>query len=306
MSEKWQLVNELHKGVRTNFKRRRVVIKGIHDLWTSDLAEMIPYSKVNRRFKYILVVVNCFTKFAFAEPLLNKTASEVSAAFERIINRAGYTPRHLWTDQGTEYTNKTFQALLRKHDISFYFTFQTTKASMAERFLRTLKLRLWKQFTMRGSYKWIDILQSTIDDYNHTKHRTIGMAPSNVGKIHEKRLLATVFKVIPGDGKKKTLLPGTLCRINIKKGTWEKKYQINWSTEVFRVRLAQNTIPTTYLLEDLDGKDIDGCFYREELSPTSVPNTYLVEKVLKKKGNQYYVKWMGFPKPQWINKNQIV
>lgn len=306
MQEKEQLVNELHRGVRSNFKRRRVVIKGINDLWTSDLAEMIPYAKFNSGYKYILVVMNCFTKFAYAEPLLTKTGKDVASAFEVILKRAGSAPKNLWTDQGKEYTARSFQNLLKKYAINFYFTYQTTKASLAERLLRTLKLRLWKQFSMRGTYRWVGILQSTITNYNGTKHRTIGMRPDEVKKTHEKKLLKTVYKVTPSDGRKKTLPLGTLVRINKKKGIFDKKYLMNWSTEVFKIRMVQLTVPPTYLLQDMDGENILGSFYREEISPTSVPNTYLVEKVLRKRGSQYYVKWLGFSKPQWIKKDQIL
>lgn len=101
---KKQVVNEIHRPARINFQRRRVIIKSLYDLFQADLVEMIPYSSFNKGYKYILVVINCFSKFVFALPLKSKTAQEVTVAMEKILKQQ--TPVNLQTDGGREFFNK--------------------------------------------------------------------------------------------------------------------------------------------------------------------------------------------------------
>ena len=99
MEIKRTVVNELHKPARKNFKRRRTIVKGLHDLFQADLVEMIPYSKVNKSFKYILVVINAFSKFAWAKPLKTKNGRDVTKAMRSILVTIK-PPKNLQTDQG--------------------------------------------------------------------------------------------------------------------------------------------------------------------------------------------------------------
>ncbi|KAJ8914825.1 hypothetical protein NQ315_014837 [Exocentrus adspersus] len=114
-TEKIQLVNELHKPARKNYPRRRTIIKGLDDLWQSDLAEMSNYAKDNRQYKYILVVIDCFSKFLWTRPIKNKTGQEVTQANEDILFHTNKrVPTNLQTDQGTQYYNRTFNNLMKK------------------------------------------------------------------------------------------------------------------------------------------------------------------------------------------------
>jgi len=90
------------------------------------------------------------------------------------------------------------------------------------------------------------------------------------------------------------------------KHLFEKGYTPNYTTEVFRVKKGKLSNPRTYLLEDMDGKPIEGRFYEQELLKTSYPNVYLLEKVIQKKGNKYLVKYVGFEKNFWINKKDLL
>ncbi|KAL4123320.1 hypothetical protein QTP88_015517 [Uroleucon formosanum] len=166
---------ELHKPARKNYIRRRVNVYGKNDLWQADLVEMMPYSKQNKGHKYILCVIDCFTKFAWAIPLKSKTAKEVSSAMSKILLRR--TPKLLQLDNGKEFYNSTFDALMEKHNIHKYSTYSTMKACIVERFNRTLKEKMFREFTARGSPEWLSILPSLINEYNNSKHRTIGMTP---------------------------------------------------------------------------------------------------------------------------------
>ena len=166
---------ELHKPARKNYTRRRVNVYGKNDLWQADLVEMIPYSKNNKGYKYILCVIDCFTKFAWATPLKSKSAKEVSNAMSKIMLKRA--PKLLQLDNGKEFYNTTFDALMEKHSIHKYSTFSTTKACIIERFNRTLKEKMFREFTAQGSHEWVSISPSLINEYNNSKHRTIGMTP---------------------------------------------------------------------------------------------------------------------------------
>lgn len=302
-----QIIDEIHKPARKTFQRRRVVLKGLNDLWQADLAEMIPYAKTNNNYKYILVVIDCFSKYVQCEPLKNKTGDETTKAMEKIIKRYGKNPKNLQTDDGKEFFNSSFKKLMNAYRINHYSTFSVKKASIVERVIRTLKEIMWKHFSKIGKYKWIDDLQKMIASYNNTFHRTIKMKPNEVNESNEKKLLNTVYsniKIV----KKAKFKVGDYVRISKQKSLFDKGYLPNWSTELFIISTVRLTNPRTYILTDIDGTPIKGGFYEQELQKTAYPDIYLVEKVLRTKNKKMYVKWLGLPasKNSWIDKKDLV
>jgi Integrase core domain len=306
--EKIQLVNELHRPARRNYKRRRTIIKGMDDLWQSDLCQLDQYAKYNKNFKFILVVIDCFSKFVWCRPIKSKSGDDVARAFEDILKSQSRKPHNLQTDQGREYFNVHFQKLMKKYNINHYNTYSRMKAAIAERVIRSLKERLFKYFSLNGIYKWIDVLPTITQHYNNRKHRTTGMKPSSVNKKNEQQILKesyTHIKMATGARKFKI---GDLVRISKAKHVFEKGYVPNWTTELFKVVTVKLTNPITYLLEDLHGDPIKGCFYTDELQKAQNPDVYLVEKVIRKKGNKVYVKWLGFDSSHnsWIEKSNAL
>lgn len=304
--EKRKVVNELHTQARKNFKRRRVITKGIDDLWQADLVEMGNYSKANKGYRFMLTVIDTFSKYAWGEALKSKNASDVYRAFETIL-KAGRIPKNLQTDDGKEFFNKEFSKLMRKYSINHYSTYSVLKASIVERFNRTLKGMMWKEFSYNGNYQWINVYKDLIKQYNRRPHRTIHMAPVQVNSTNEKALLKSAYNHIK-IFKKPNLRVGTYVRISKYKHQFEKGYTPNWTTEIFKIKSIRITNPTTYLLEDYEGNPIQGCFYREELLPTKYSNIYLIERIIKSKGDKVYVKWLGFSNQHnsWIDKKYIL
>lgn len=303
-----QIVNELHKPARKNFIRRCVKIKGIDDLWQADLVEMIPYAKENAGFKYLLTVIDTFSKFAWVQPLKKKTSQMIIDALNNIFNQSKRIPRNLQTDMGTEFYNKHFKQLMKLKNINHYSTFSSIKACIVERFNRTLKEQMWRQFSLQGSYKWVNILKNLVHDYNHRKHRTIKLAPVDVTKKNEKQLLKRVYTQTPKIIHQTKFRVGDFVRVSKFKTVFDKGYTPNWTTEIFKVIKINQKFPVTYLLEDYQGNPVAGRFYEQELQKTNHPNTYLVEKILKKKKSKAYVKWLGFPSSHntWINEKDIL
>lgn len=310
MQGKKQVVDELHHPARRNFNRRRTQMRGIHDTLQADLVEMIPYAKENGGNVYILTVINIFSKKAYAYPLKSKTGQEVERALESILNSIGHTIKHIHTDRGKEFYNSTVLAMLKHRHIHLYSTFSTMKAAIVERFNRTLKNRMWKEFSFRGTYKWIDILPKLIDEYNNTRHRTIRMRPNDVNERNEQQLLNSVYRYTANiDAKQNTKFKvGDSVRLSKYKHVFEKGYTPNWTTEVFKIkRVRSTTNPITYILEDYKGEEIEGTVYAEEMLLVKYPDIYLVEKILRRKGDKVYVKWLGFGNEfnQWIDAQDV-
>lgn len=308
---KLQVVNELHRGARKNFPRRSYSMRGINDTFQADLIEMIPYADQNRGYRYILVVIDVFSKRAWAKEMKNKTGEECTRAMTSIFNNnPNNIPRNLHTDEGKEFYNQHFQRLMQKHGINHYNTYSKMKASIIERFNRTILNKLWRQFSLQGSHKWLAHLQPLIDEYNATVHRTIKMQPIEVNKQNEKRLLRTVYKQnrTLDLNKRNKFKVNDYVRISKFKTIFEKGYTPNWSTEIFQIAKVLQTEPTTYHLRDLNESPIKGCFYEHELQKTENHEIYLVEKIIKRKGDKILVKWLGFDDSQssWINANDFV
>lgn len=302
-SKKVTIAEELHRPARRNFTRRHVDIRGLDETWQADLVDMTKYAHVNKGFKYLLTVIDIFSKYAWAIPTKSKSGPDVTSAMKLVL-KEGRTPKKLHVDQGKEFYNKDFEALMKQYGIKMYSTFSNVKASICERFNRTLKTKMWKMFSVQGTYKWIDIVDELVMEYNSTKHRTIKMKPKDVTVKNEKYLLRHIYGKFEANRTQKIKFKvGDNVRISKYKTVFEKGYTPNWTTEIFKISKVQNTNPVTYILEDGQNEPIEGAFYQEELAKVKYPDVYLVEKVIKRKGNKEYVKWLGFDSSynSWID-----
>ncbi|GFQ80614.1 uncharacterized transposon-derived protein F54H12.3 [Trichonephila clavata] len=166
----------LHKGVRYKFLRRATLSYGINELWQCDLVDLKHLGKHNNGFRYLLTVIDVFSKYARVSALKMKTADAVKKAFENLFQQA--KPKNIQTDKGSEFYNSQLKSLFQRHSINHYSAEGDHKASVVERFNRTLKNKMFRVFTYRNSYKYVDILHLLVKSYNDTEHRSIGMAPS--------------------------------------------------------------------------------------------------------------------------------
>lgn len=266
-----QLVQELHSPARRNFPRRRVIIKSLYDLFETDLIDMSKFSRQNKGTKFLLVVINTFSKFCWVRPLKSKSANDVVQAMDDILKSTSNLPANLHSDRGKEYFNSKFKHLMNKYNINHYSRQSIVKASMAERLNRTLKMKIWKHFTSTGKYKYIDVLQNLVDQYNSSVHRTTGLIPKLVTHADEKYLLKHVYNRI-GVKTKPRFKKGDIVRISKFKHLFEKGYTANWSSELFKIVKVDPAWPVTYKLEDFAGEPILGNFYEPELLKTKLKN----------------------------------
>ena len=180
-----QDVYTLHKPVRRRFPRRKTYSLGIDYLWHADLVDVAHLSEQNDCHRYLLAVIDVFSKYAWIIPLKRKDAKRVSDAFDEIF-AGGCKPVKLQTDKGKEFVNAPLQKKLKDEGVQFYVSQnEDINAIVAERFNRTLKTKMWKHCTHRDILRYIDILTDMIASYNDTRHRTIGSAPSSVNSTNE-------------------------------------------------------------------------------------------------------------------------
>ena len=165
----------LHKPVKYKFPRRKIIVGGIGHQWQADLVDVSRISKYNKGIKFLLTCIDVFSRKAWVVPLKDKTGSTLVAAFQSIPDPL---PMRLQTDKGTEFINRKVQTWLKENGTDFFTTEnEDIKASMVERFNRTLKSKLWRYFTKNNTLTFLDVLHAVVNTYNHTPHRSIGMAP---------------------------------------------------------------------------------------------------------------------------------
>lgn len=309
--KKWlekQPTYTLHKPARRKYTRNKVLVSGIDEQWQADLVDLQSLSKHNEGFKYLLTCIDIFSKFAWSIPLKSKTSKHVLEAFQKILD-SGRKPYYLQTDAGKEFENKHFQSFLKSNFINFFTTNSELKASVVERFNRTLKEKMWRYFTMSNTYKYIDILDALMANYNHSHHRTIGTFPANVSHKNENEILNKAFR-IDSDSVDFKFNIGDKVRVSKVKKPFEKGYWPNWSEEYFIIESRFARTPTVYTLKDQMGEKLQGVFYETELQKIdpSTNDLHVVEKVIKtrKRGKKtdYLVHWRGYPSKfdSWVSK----
>lgn len=306
--KKEKVVEELHKPARRNYTRRKVIVRDIDETWQADLVDLKMYSKENRGYTFLLTVIDNVSKYAWALPLKQKTAVCLKKALSKIFED-GRVPKNVQVDRGSEFYNKDVKELLTSHKIHMYSSYSNLKASIIERFNRTIKYWMWKKFTLNGNHKWLDLLDTLILQYNNRKHRTIGMKPVDVNHKNLKTVLDRIrsqkyYKNIKDKPKFKV---NDVVRISKLKHIFEKGYTPNWGTEIFWITKVFPSEPYTYYLKDYKNEDIAGAFYEEELQKCRYPDVYLIEKIIKKQGDKLFVKWLGFDDShnQWISKDDL-
>ncbi len=296
-----QQAYSLHKPARKNFKRNKTITSSIDKQWQADLCDMQAISRSNDGFKYILTVIDIFSKYAWGIPVKTKSSGDMVDAFTILFNKSKpRTPQRLQTDAGKEFINKEVQSLLKNRNIHFFFSGSEKKAAVVERFNRTLKSRIWTYLTAKESNLYIDVLDKIVNAYNHSYHRTIGMRPVDVEKKMEPDLFLRMYGDQVRKRTKSALKPGDKVRISKVKGHFEKGYMPNWSQEEFHVTSEGHPGKKhVYKLRDKGEEELTGTLYKEELQPIK-KNQYLIEKVLRKRKNpkgdtELLVKWKGWP-----------
>lgn len=308
---------QLHKPSRRRFPRRPTIVHGIDHLWQVDLSDVSSIKEYNDDYRFLLFVIDVFTKFAWVRPLKDKTAATLTQTVKDILQTSERRPLYIMSDKGSEFVNRSFKTMLKNFDIHFYTSQnEETKASVVERLQRTFKNKMFKYFTDRGTLRYADVLQELTKSYNETHHRSIGMAPVDVNWQTDdevRRRLAKKWKTPPP--KEPTGIDvGDSVRIAIARAPFRKGYLPTWTEEIFTVAEKKKTRPITYRLKDYGGDLLEGTFYVQELQkvPSEKNRIYRIEKVIRKRGKkgkrELLVKWLGYPARfnSWIPEEDLI
>ena len=287
-----------HRQYRPVKRYRRVMTKGIRYLWQIDLLDFstVRYTRVNSGYRFILCIIDTFSKQLWTFPLKHKNATAVHDAMFFLLLPRYQRPQKIQADEGTEFFNQRFETLLNRFNppITLYNTWSAKKASIVERVQRTLRNRLGKYWEENGSKRWIDVLPRITQSYNNSFHRSIGMTPNQVTVANEALVRRRLYpKPAPGDvgflkytrRRSKNQRVANKTQVNIRVGdlvrqlsprtVFNKESDPNFSNVIYRVSVVRDPRllrfqsldhePLTFKLETMTGNAINGSFYLSEL-----------------------------------------
>ena len=305
-----EIAYTLHRRAVRKFARNPVVARHFRDLAQADLVDVSRYSHDNDDSRFILTLIDVFTKYAYAVPLYRKTGKQVASALESLLHK--YRPSNLQTDGGTEFTNAHVQRLLKQHLINYYIARnEKIKCSIVERFQRTLMTKLHKYFTAKGTHTFIDVLADAVNAYNRSYHRSIRMTPEQATKMNPRVLFKHLYgyeserEMLKASRSKSKVKGGQKVRVQENKNRFNKGYMQNFTDAIFTVsNVNTGTARPQYKLKDHRGKTLEGSFYPEEIQSVTQSDRYRVQVLAERKrgrGKQYLVRYLNLDsEPEWI------
>ena len=186
----------------------------------------------------------------------DKKAKIAFHGFAEIVNQSNHKPKNLWVDQGTEFYNNCMQKWLDDNDILMYSTHNEAKSVVAERFIRTMKDKIYKKMTANDSKSYLGYLNKLVDQYNNTYHRSIDKEPVDVD-------YSVLTEEIESNLKTPKFKVSDRVRITKYKNIFSKGYTENWSREMFVIDSMLKTNPWTYKIKDLNRENVIGSFYQK-------------------------------------------
>ena len=330
----------LHGNIRRKYLKRSVYVSEPGELLSADLGDFQALKEYNEGVAYLLVVIDCFSRKLNVAAIKDKKGSTVAKALDTILSQdepLGNVATSLWTDQGTEFYNKSTLAVCRKYNIKLYSTYNRgTKAVYAERVIKTLKSKIHRTLTHYKSKNYIQFLERIVDSYNASPHRgLLGETPDRVhtmthrGKIENLAddMYEQKFKNFGSSLYKENALPTTISIGNkaittgdyvriiadVIDSAFIKSYEQVYTLEVFQIDAIILDTPPTYRLKDLSGEAILGTLYAQELKLVKKPLFYDVEKRISKRKNattgkmEFLVKFIGYSSEfnLWLPAEQI-
>lgn len=300
-----QEIYTLYKRVNSKFKRGRVSVHSINEMYDADLAFMPGFEKDNDNYIGFICVVDILSRFCHAIPIKSKKPNEIVTCLKAIfvVNK----PKVLRTDSGGEFKNKIVQKYLQSIGVKHVISQSEFKANYSEVLNKNLKSRLFKAMTYNNSPVWITNLEQVVNSYNRTKHSSHGFRPIEVNENNA--FLVQYHEYLRRRKKEPQVKPlkkykfeiGDRVRINYIKSHFHRQYDITHSGEVFTIRnrYRRQQIPV-YLLSEWNGNNVVGTFYTEQLQRAQISDNYSfkIEKILRTKGRgknkQLLVKWLYY------------
>ena len=204
-------------------------------------------SKHNKGIKHLLCAIDFFRKYAWVVPIKDKKGFSIVNTLKKIISKER-KPNKIWVDEGSEFYNKSFKDFWKINNIEMCSTYNEEKSVVADRFIRTLKNKIFKHVKAISKNVYFDVLDDIVDKYNNTVYRTIKMkridivCNSYVEYNEDLNRKDPKFKV------------GDHVRISKYKNIIAKGYTPNWLDKAFVISKIKNTVPWIYAINDLNGE----------------------------------------------------
>jgi hypothetical protein len=252
---------------RNKYVRRVVMVPEPFYLFQADLLVLDKLSRYKSGYKYILSVIDCFSRVAYVTVLKKKTGEEVSVALDEIFDKFGPC-KYLQTDEGTEFFNSKVRHILEKWVVTHFHNNSDTKACIVERFQRTLMSKIFRYFEHYHTKTYINVLDDIVTAYNNTIHSSLGRSPSSVTKENEMDTWLRIYRKLYETkwNMKPKYQEGNFVRIKTKRSTFFKGYAGAYSERIFKISEVLKSYPITYKLVDEEGSPVLGIFYKQELS----------------------------------------
>lgn len=311
-----------NRPVHRRFKRNRIMVSGVHQQYDMDLCDMSKLRRYrgNRGTRYLLTVIDVFSRFAFVRPLRNKTGKVVAKALEDIMT-SGSKPERCRSDKGAEFRCKPVTDLLQRLGVKQYFSTSDLKCQSVERLNQTLKGAIYKWCYQNRSFAYVTVLDELVRGYNHRVHSSLfGLSPSEVNESNQAKLWNLMYVAKAGGEKQRNRMfkyqEGDLVRVSLARRTFERSYIQKFTSQIYKIRgrVYRENVPV-YLLMDLEEEPIKTAFYEPELQRVRKnledASDWEIEKILKRrksgKAQEVLVRYRGLgPKfDRWLSRASL-
>ena len=239
-------IDEIYsKPPKKNYPTNKIVYNHVDEIWSIDLADFSDYKTSNNKgFRYIIVVIDNYSKYLWCIPLKNKYSQTITEEFSNIITKSKRKPLKIESDRGKEWYNSIFQSLLKSKNIHHYSRYTDKGPSVCERVIRTIRNLLKKPVFEKGNADWLSELPSVVKKYNNTIHSSTKMTPIQASKKSNERKVYSNLKDKREIQKPKFKL-GQLVRTADIKRVFSKSDSTNWSYKIYTItEVIHDTIPS--------------------------------------------------------------
>lgn len=280
-----QETKQLHSTVHHQKVVRPILPKAPRQVWQMDLADMTEFAGYNGQKKYLLTIIDCFTKYVYVFALSNKNEQTISAKLDELFSRD--KPKTIQSDNGSEFKNQVVLNTCNQHQVKqvFALPYKPQSQGMIERFNQTIKRLIYAYMTEKRTKRYIDVLTGLVDNYNSSIHSTIKAKPVDVHGLHlpidpikerikqvgikpileQKKILPN--NIVVGDSVRVALRTTSERRREEKKGN--HGYIQQFSLEIYTVRQIKNPREphgsTEYYLNNSQNEPVNRRYYRKDL-----------------------------------------
>jgi hypothetical protein len=309
----------LHREYKKPKKRNPFYSYRLREHLQADLIDIQQLARFNSGYRYIVCVIDLFSRKLFVQLIKKKTALETATVLRIIFDEMGGNIGTLLCDKGAELKNSIVKKLLREKNIKLLHPASEIKAGVVERVNRTLQNLIYRYMTENETRKYFDVIQDLVSSYNNRGHRTLKYLTPNEAEMEENQekvldaLNTHYTKHVSGTNKKTKFKLNDLVRIKKESGKFARGYEEQFTRETFRIHSIRKRMPVImFILKSVDKDDIiKGGFYSNELQKVKEGDIYKIEKVMRRRTRngqkEIYVKWLDFDSTHnsWIKHTDV-